>query len=453
MTDRIDPDPARTPPDSVGLPAASGAAVNGDTHMSSSSGATVGATNGNTWERTVRPARDAPAPARERRPAGDRKAEPIPLMDPRRIYAEWGPQAERKLTDILRSHTYVKGANVQRFEEEFAAYTGVREAVAVDSCTDALYLVLRAVLDERPPEAREVILPTFTFVATAGAVVNAGGTPVFADVDPETHNIDPRSVVSLMTERTAAVIPVHIFGAPADMAGISDAIAPYRSNGDPRRRGEVFILEDAAQAIHSTVEGRRAGSLADAGTFSFYPSKNLAAAGDGGIVTTDDGSMAEHVRALRDHGQTRKLYDHTHVGTNSRMDEMQAAILRLKLPHIGEWTGLRQVIAARYDAAFEGTTVLTQRVLPGTTSAYHLYTVRVENRDEVREALQAADIGCGVYYPQPLHRQTCFSPNGYPPCPQADALSEIVLSLPCFPGLREAEQDRVIEVVLANARS
>ena len=386
-----------------------------------------------------------------------RMPDPIPLMDPRRVYADWGPQAERRMTEILRSHTYVKGPHVSGFEAEFAADTGVRHAVAVDSCTDALYLVLRSVLDQRAPEDREVILPTFTFVATAGAVVNAGGIPIFADVDPETYNLDPVSVTAHLSERTAAVIPVHIFGAPADVPAIREAISPFRSNGDPRGRGEVFILEDAAQAVNATSQGRRAGALADAGTFSFYPSKNLAAAGDGGIITTDDDDLADHVRALRDHGQTRKMYDHAHVGTNSRMDEMQAAILRLKLPHIGRWTGARQALAARYDEAFRSEAfapfdLRTQQLLPGTTSAYHLYTIRVERREEVRAALVDAGIGCGVYYPQPLHRQSCFALVKPQACPQADALSQDVLSLPCFPGLRAAEQDRVLQVILDTLR-
>lgn len=428
MTERDDPDSVRSALDSVAVEARAATGMNGST------------------------------------------PDPIPLMDPRRVYSEWGPQAERKMTEILRRHTYVKGPSVRGFEEEFASDTGVRHAVAVDSCTDALYLVLRSILDERPEGMREVILPTFTFVATAGAVVNAGGRPVFADVDAQTYNIDPRSVESLLSERTAAIVPVHIFGAPADMGALRQVIAPFRcngssqssgsspcsgssqSNGDPRGQGEVFVLEDAAQAIHSTLDGKRAGALADAGTFSFYPSKNLAAAGDAGIVTTDDDALADHVRALRDHGQTRKLYDHVHVGTNSRMDEMQAAILSLKLPHIGRWTENRQAIAARYEQAFAGTSIQTQQLLGGSTSAYHLYTVRVERRDEVLATLAAAGIGCGVYYPQPLHRQTCFLHSGTFACPQADALSASVLSLPCFPGLRAAEQERVIEVVLGALR-
>jgi len=360
----------------------------------------------------------------------------VPLMDPSRVYPAWGPDAERLAVEVLRSHHYVKGPRVAAFEEAYAADTGTAHAVAVDSGTDALYLVLRAVLDQRPADAREVIIPTFTFVATAGAVVNAGGRPIFADVDPETFNLDPASVAARLSPRTAAVIPVHLFGAPADMAALRAAVPE-----------DVFILEDAAQAVHATLDGRKAGALAGAGTFSFYPSKNLAAAGDGGIVTTDDDTLAAKVRALRDHGQTRKLYDHEDVGTNSRMDEFQAAILSVKLEHIAGWTEQRRVIAERYTSAFAGTPIRTQRLIEGSDSAWHLYTVRVPDRDRVIEDLRAAGIGCGVYYPLPLHRQSCFVPFAPETCPQADALARDVLSLPCFPGMTAAEQARVIEVV------
>jgi dTDP-4-amino-4,6-dideoxygalactose transaminase len=360
------------------------------------------------------------------------------------------------VVEILRSHAYVKGEHVAGLEHEFAALVGTEHAVAVDSCTDALFLVLRAVLNERPAAAREVILPTFTFVATAGAVVNAGGLPVFADVDAHTHNLDPASVAALVSEHTAAVIPVHLFGAPADIPAIREAVGSQRyaangSNGAPAG-SDVFVLEDAAQAVHARVGERRAGALADAGTFSFYPSKNLGAAGDGGIVTTDDGVLAQQVRALRDHGQTCKLYDHEHVGTNSRMDEIQAAVLRLKLPWVEPWTAARREIARRYDEAFAGTAVRPQALLPGSESAYHLYTVRVERRDEVAAALDAAGVGSGVYYPLPLHRQTCFRRYESASCPNADALAASVLSLPCYPGLTPGEQGRVIEALRAAIR-
>ena len=371
---------------------------------------------------------DAPEPA-----APDAAPELVPLMDPTRVYEEWGPRAEQEVLAILRSHTYVKGPHVAGLEEEFADYVGVDHAVTVDSCTDALTLVLRAVLDPLPPERREVVLPTFTFVATAGAVVNAGGRPVFADVRPDDHNLDTVSLAARVSDRTAVVIPVHLFGSPIDVEALRDAL-PTAARG-------VFILEDAAQAIHATLRDQRVGSLGDAGTFSFYPSKNLGAAGDGGIVTTDDPALAQAVRALRDHGQTRKLYDHELVGTNSRMDEIQAAVLRIKLERIADWTSARRAIAARYDLAFQGTPVRAQSVGAEAESAYHLYTVRVPERDRVRKALADHGVATGVYYPLPLHRQTCFARFEPQACPTADRLAAEVLSLPCFPGLTVAEQD------------
>lgn len=376
-------------------------------------------------------------PAPSGSPAAETGPAPVPLMAPARTYPAWGPAAEQLVLEVLRSHHYVKGPRVEAFEAAFAADTGTAHAVAVDSCTDALFLTLRAVLDRRAPEAREVILPPFTFIATAGAVVNAGGVPVFADVDPETFNLDPASVAARVTERTAAVVPVHIFGAPADVPALR-AVVP----------DDVFVLEDAAQAIHATHHGRRAGSLADAGTFSFYPSKNLAAIGDGGVITTDDGVLAGKLRALRDHGQTRKMYDHDDIGTNSRMDEIQAVVLTEKLRHIAGWTDERREIAARYDAAFAGSRARPQRVLPDATSARHLYTLVVDARDDVLAALRGQGIGCGVYYPHPLHRQSCFARFEPAACPEADRLAAHVLSIPCFPGLTVEEQARVIDAVL-----
>jgi dTDP-4-amino-4,6-dideoxygalactose transaminase len=363
----------------------------------------------------------------------------VPLMDPTRVYAEWGQAAEADVLAILRSHQYVKGRHVAGLEREFAEYIGVEHAVAVDSCTDALFLVLRAVFDRCGGDEWEVILPTFTFVATAGAVVNAGGRPVFADVCADTYNLDPESVSRLVNDRTAAVIPVHLFGNPMDLEELRASL--------PAGREDLFLLEDAAQAVHATWKGLRVGSIGNAGTFSFYPSKNLGAAGDGGIVTTDDADLAHTVAALRDHGQNRKMYDHDLVGTNSRMDEIQAAVLRAKLPRIGEWTRARRAVAARYDLAFKGTSARVQQIPDGAESAYHLYTVVLEERDRVREALQARGVSTGVYYPLPLHRQTCFARYEPSPCPVADDLSEHVLSLPCFPGLTPEEQDVVIEVV------
>ncbi len=382
---------------------------------------------------------------------------PVPLMDPKRVYDSWGPAAEGHVLEILRSHQYVKGPHVAGLEREFAEYVGTDYAVAVDSGTDALTLILRAVLADLPADRREVILPTFTFVATASAVVNAGGNPRIVDVDPETFNMAPDALAAALSARTAAIVPVHIFGAPADLGGIRKALdaAPDVD------AASVFVLEDAAQSIGATVSAggepaggvRHTGSLADAGAFSLYPSKNLGAAGDGGFVTTDNERLADIVRALRDHGQSRKLYASDRVGTNSRMDEIQAAVVRTKLPHLDEWTRQRRAVAARYDEVLAGRTAHAQRILDGSVSAYHLYTIRVPERDRVRAALGDAGISTGIYYPVPLHAQECFQGAHFgikasAPCPVADHLAESVLSLPCFPGLTLAEQDRVIQALL-----
>jgi dTDP-4-amino-4,6-dideoxygalactose transaminase len=369
-------------------------------------------------------------------------------MDPGRVYAAWGEEAERTVIDVLRGGVYVKGPHVAAFEAAFARDAGTRHAVAVDSGTEALALVLRAVLHERPADRREVILPTFTFVATASAVVNAGGVPVFADVLEDTQNLDPVSVAAHLSPATAAVVPVHLYGAPAAMDELREVIAAGRGADEG-----VFVLEDAAQAIHAESGGRRAGALGDAAAFSFYPSKNLGAAGDGGVVTTDDDALAARVRALRDHGQTRKMYDHELIGTNGRMDEIQAAVLGAKLPHVARWTRARRALAARYEAAFSGSAIRTQRQLPETLSAWHQFTVRVGNRDALRTVLAAEGIGSGVYYPMPLDRQTCFRRFSPAACPTAGRLAGQVLSLPCFPGLSEAEQDRVVQVALRAARA
>lgn len=361
----------------------------------------------------------------------------VPLMDPKRVYEQWGPAAEQAVVRILREHSYVKGPEIDALEKESAASFGVARAVAVDSGTDALYLPLRALLDDRPADRREVIVPTFTFFATAGAVVNAGGVPVFADVLPDSMNLDPAEVARKASDRTAAVVPVHLFGAPADLAGVRSALGGRK----------VFVLEDAAQAIDATVAGRKVGALADAAAFSFYPSKNLGAAGDGGLFTTDDLALADLVASLREHG-SKKTYFHERVGKNSRMDEIQAAVLRRKWPHLAAWTAARRAVAAGYDAAFADVPeVATPTTLPGATHVYHLYTLRVRRRDELVAHLKATGIGCGVYYPLPLHRQPCFARFSPAPCPVADRLATEVVSLPCFPGLSADEQGRVVAAV------
>jgi dTDP-4-amino-4,6-dideoxygalactose transaminase len=296
------------------------------------------------------------------------------------------------------------------------------------------------VLEARPDGRREVLVPSFTFFATAGAVANAGGVPVFCDVAEDTQNLDPASVADRVSDRTAAVVPVHLFGAPADLAGIRAALG-----GRP-----VHVLEDAAQAVDATVDGERVGGLADSAAFSFYPSKNLGAAGDGGIFTTDDAALADVVAALREHGSVAKLYHHERIGKNSRMDEIQAAVVRRKLPHLPAWTAARRAVAERYAEGFRDVPeIRPQGAAPGSRSVFHLYTVRAERRDALAAVLRERGIGCGIYYPVPLHRQPCFRHFAPGACPVADRLAGQVLSLPCFPGLDPAEQDRVVEAVRA----
>lgn len=378
-----------------------------------------------------------------RRTATTQPPAPVPLMDPQRVYAAWGAEAASRVQDILRSHAYVAGPHVAALERDLAEHLGVEHAIAVDSGTDALWLALRAWFEQFPPERREVIVPAFTFVATASAVVSAGGIPVFADVDRDTYLIDPASVAERLSPRTAAIVPVHLFGLPVDLAPLR-ALAP-----------DVPLLEDAAQAIEATWRGddgteRFAGNLGDAATFSFYPSKNLAAAGDGGLVATSDDHFAMRVRALRTHGQTQRGEPSRMVGTNSRMDEIQAAVLGCKLPHLATWTEQRRAVAARYDAAFAGLPLHTPATPDRARSAWHLYTIRLPDgarRDAVQAALRTAGVGTGIYYRRPIHHEPCFAPFAPAPCPVADDLSETVLSLPCFPGLRADEQERVIAAV------
>ena len=256
-------------------------------------------------------------------------------MDPARTYEAWGPDAERDVLDVLRSNTYVRGPRVAELERRMALRLGAARSVAVGSGTQALSLVLTAWLRDREPGAREVVVPAFSFIATAGAVLEAGGTPVFADVDPASFLIDPASVAEVASPRTAAVVPVHLFGAPV-------SVAPLRAALDAAGAADALVLEDAAQAIDATFDGAPVGSLGDAAAFSFYPSKNLAAAGDAGLVSTSDADLADRVARLREHGVGTVAYEHVEPGTNARMDEMQAAVLLARLGHLAGWTADRR---------------------------------------------------------------------------------------------------------------
>ncbi|MGQ9713038.1 MAG: DegT/DnrJ/EryC1/StrS family aminotransferase [Desulfotomaculales bacterium] len=368
----------------------------------------------------------------------------IPVLDLTRQYNTIRKEIDAAVARVLSSGRFILGSEVEAFEQEVAEYLGVRHAIGVASGTDALLLSLRA-LGIGPRDA--VVVPSFTFFATAGVVHNVGATPVFVDIDPHTLNIDPRNVEErLATDptlraKTKAIIPVHLYGQMADMDEIM-AIA---------REYELFVIEDAAQAIGAEYRGRKAGSIGHLGCFSFFPTKNLGAYGDGGMVVTNDDELAERVRMLRVHGARPKYYHHL-VGYNSRLDALQAAILRAKLPHLPEWSAARQRLAARYDELLREIDGL---VLPyratDRTHIFHQYTIRVlgGKRDALRAYLAEQGIATEVYYPLPLHLQPCFRHLSYREgdLPESERASREVLSLPMFPELTEEEQGYVAEEI------
>jgi len=360
----------------------------------------------------------------------------VPFLDLKLQYQSLKTELDAAIEGVVSSQGFVLGPEVEALEEEVASYLGVPHAIGVASGTDALLLPLKA-LDPRPGD--EVVLPAFTFFATAGAAFNAGFKPVFCDVDPGTFNVTSETLDAAWTPRTRAVIPVHLFGQMAPMGEI-------RALASERR---AFVLEDAAQAIGSRIGEARAGAIGDAGAFSFFPTKNLGGFGDGGMVTTQDTDLAERVAKLRVHGG-RQMYHHEMVGTNSRLDAIQAAVLRVKLRYLDEWGEARRRNAAIYDnllAGLEG--VRTPRTLPGHYHVYNQYTLRVDRRDELRSFLSRRGIGNGLYYPLGLHLQPCFAALGgrEGDLPTTEALTREVISLPVFPELSEEQVARVAEGV------
>lgn len=362
---------------------------------------------------------------------------PVPLLD---LQAQYRPLREALLAAVTRvcdSQRCILGDEVVALERELASYLGVGHALGVSSGTDALLAALMA-LQIGPGD--EVITPTFSFFATAGSVVRVGARPVFVDIDPATYNLDLEAVARAITPRTKAVMPVHLYGQAVDMAALT-ALADAHG---------LAVIEDAAQAIGTTDRGRAVGGLGTIGCFSFYPTKNLGAFGDGGLVTTNDAALAERLRLLRDHGQHPK-YHHALVGGNFRLDAIQGAVLRVKLPHLAAWTEGRRQNAARYrtlvaDAGLDGVVTLPY----ARPDAYHIYNqfvIEVPDRDRVRAALTARGIGTEIYYPVPFHRQACFADLGHPVdgFPHADRAAARVLALPIFAELTDAQLVQVVD--------
>jgi dTDP-4-amino-4,6-dideoxygalactose transaminase len=361
----------------------------------------------------------------------------------RRQHAALLPELHRALDEIAASGAFVLGPSVTALEEALGDRVGAT-AVSVHSGTDALLLALRA-LDVGPGD--EVILPAFSFFATVEAPLLLGATPVLVDVEPRTLLIDPGEVAARISPRTRAVIPVHLYGQCAAVEAIEAAIEDARR---ARRVGErgIAIIEDMAQALGAERNGRPAGSLGDLSALSFYPTKNLGALGDGGMVFARRAADAERIRRLRDHGSSRK-YHHDEAGWNSRLDSLQAAFLLAKLPHLDEWASRRRAIAARFDARLRGLPVELPAADPANRHIYHLYTVRTPLRDALRSHLAELGIEAGVHYPSGLHRQPPVEPfarsqGGFP---RADRAAAEVLSLPIFPEMLDREVDRVVEAV------
>lgn len=364
----------------------------------------------------------------------------VPLLDLRAQFDTIRNEVLPSLLAVVERQQFIMGDEVGKLEQAIAGLCGVPHGIACASGTDALLLALKA-LDLKPGD--EVITSPFTFFATAGAIANAGGTPVFVDIDPGSFNLHLDQVEAAVTPRTRAVVPVHLFG----------QMAPMECLLDISRRHGLAVIEDAAQAIGARQRVRGnwtpAGQLGTTAAFSFFPSKNLGAWGDGGMIVTRDATLAERLRRLRTHGGA-KQYHHDEIGTNSRLDTLQAAVLLAKLPHLAGWSAARRERAARYDAAFAGLAgVRTPVVAPENEHIYHQYTLRVERRDALKAHLGKLGIGCAVYYPIPLHLQPCFAALGYRQgqLPEAEGAAREVLSLPVYPELTDALQDQVVEAV------
>lgn len=360
----------------------------------------------------------------------------VPYFDLKGQYAVLRDEILAALDRVCQNASFILGEEVAAFEREFAAYCGVKHCVALNSGTSALHLAL---LSAGVGTGDEVVTTSNTFIATAEAIMYTGARPVFVDTDPATANIDPNRIEEAITERTKVILPVHLYGRPADM----DAIAAIAE------RHGVTIIEDACQAHGAVYKGRRAGGLARAAAFSFYPGKNLGAYGEGGALTTNDDNIAQLTRTLRDHGQSQR-YHHDLLGYNYRMDGIQGAVLRIKLKHLDQWTTRRRELAALYRELLSASIVGLPEDDPQSQPAYHLFVVYVDDRDAVRSALIERGIQTAIHYPRPVHLQAPFASLGYHPgsLPHTERACERCISLPLFPEL-ESEQVRYAAGVVA----
>lgn len=374
--------------------------------------------------------------------AAETLQEAVPAFELRRQHAWLGEELVEAAREVLLSGQFILGPKVHELEQELARRCGSTYAVGVGNGTDGLYLALRA-LGIGPGD--DVLTTPFSFIATATSILRAGARPVFADVDPATLNLDPRSAEQALTPATRAVVVVHLFGNPADMQPLQELA---------RRRG-LLLIEDAAQAIGAQYRGQPVGSLGDAAAISFYPTKNLGGCGDGGVVLTSRAEVAERLRMLRVSGARQRYLCEDAWGINSRLDELQAALLLVKLRHLDDFNRRRRQIARLYRELLEGLPAVPLRETEGAISVYHQFTVRTPQRDGLAHYLQRQGIGCTVYYPVPLHAQPGIGPRSLVPVPltHAEQAARDVLSLPMFPELTDAEVERVGRAVQAFFRA
>ena len=360
----------------------------------------------------------------------------IPILDLGPQYAELKTDIEREVLKVLSSGQYILGENVKKLEKDFAKYNGVSHALGVASGTDALHLALRA-LDIGSGD--EVITVSFTFIATVEAISYVGATPVFVDINPDTFNFDPKELEKKITSKTKAIMPVHLYGQPVDMTPILEIAKKYN----------LYVVEDCAQAIGATYKGKKVGSLGDIGCFSFFPTKNLGTFGDGGMVTTNSDYLAERMTSLRNHGSKVRYY-HDEVGLNSRLDEIHAAILNVKFPHIDKWNSKRREVAYYYNELFKDVEeIQTPKEIEDAYCVYHQYTIKAPVRDQLVESLRQKGVMAMIYYPVPIHLQAAYKNFGFTEglLPNTEKCTTQVLSLPMFPEITREQQRQVAEAV------
>ncbi|MHC4759016.1 MAG: DegT/DnrJ/EryC1/StrS family aminotransferase [Planctomycetota bacterium] len=360
----------------------------------------------------------------------------VPLLDLKAQYTTIREDVMAAVADVLESQRCIGGPKIEELEQGIAEISDCKFAVGVSSGTDAILNTLMS-LEIGPGD--EVITSPFTFFATVGCIVRAGAEPVFVDIDPKTYNIDPAKIESAITDKTRAIMPVHLFGQMADMNPIMEIAEKHN----------LAVIEDAAQSISSTYKGKKAGNIGTAGCFSFFPSKNLGAAGDGGMIVTNDEQLYEKIKMMRDHGQ-KPRYHHHYVGGNFRLDPIQAAVLLVKLPYLDQWSQARRDNAAYYNEKFEGTVVQTPYIRDDCVSIYNQYCIRVPRRDELVSYLGEKKIGCAIYYPIPLHLQECFAGLAYKQgdFPVAEKAAGEIMAVPVYPELTDEMKDCVVDTIM-----